>query len=283
MAQNKKVSVVIPNYNYAKFLQKRVETILAQTYPIYELLIMDDASRDGSVAKIRELVEFVKKKYPEMKVKTIFNTKNSGNVYAQWAKGFSETTGDFVWIAEADDLCNKRFLEKVMPAFDDDGVVISYAESRLIDENGRIRTLNARKWVDMFNTGHWKKSYVNNGRQELREVLYINNTIPNVSGVVFRKMGGSGVLLKKAQRFRLAGDWYFYAKLLLKGKIAYNKKSLNYHRVHNGGVTSTTRAEEYYNEVVSMQDMITNEIGLDDVMRDKIQEHRVAMQKRLGL
>ena len=44
----KKVSVIVPNYNYARYLKWRILSIAEQTYPIYELIILDDASKDGS-------------------------------------------------------------------------------------------------------------------------------------------------------------------------------------------------------------------------------------------
>ena len=49
----KKVSVVVPNYNYANYLKKRLDSIINQTYPIYELIILDDLSTDDSVKKIK--------------------------------------------------------------------------------------------------------------------------------------------------------------------------------------------------------------------------------------
>ena len=56
ISQNKKVSVVVPNYNYGKYLRKRIESIIKQTYPIYELIVMDDASTDGSDVIAKNLV-----------------------------------------------------------------------------------------------------------------------------------------------------------------------------------------------------------------------------------
>ena len=52
--RNKKVSVIIPNYNYAKYIGKRIDSILRQTYPIYELIVLDDYSTDNSVKIIEK-------------------------------------------------------------------------------------------------------------------------------------------------------------------------------------------------------------------------------------
>ena len=109
---NLKVSVIIPNYNYAKYLKKRVKVIEKQTYPIYELIVLDDCSTDNS----REVIDKLAKKY---NIKTIYNEENSGCVFKQWQKGIEAATGDLIWIAEADDQADKKFLEKMVPCFED--------------------------------------------------------------------------------------------------------------------------------------------------------------------
>ena len=70
----KKVSVVIPNYNYSNFIIERNDSVLNQTYPIYELIILDDKSTDNSVEVIEEKIKTIK----NVKVKFVKNTKNSG-------------------------------------------------------------------------------------------------------------------------------------------------------------------------------------------------------------
>lgn len=85
----KKVSVIIPNYNYENFIVERIDSVLMQTYPVYELIILDDCSTDNSVEVINKKIEQIKKDYPNLNVKFIVNEKNSGGcVFKQWKKGF---------------------------------------------------------------------------------------------------------------------------------------------------------------------------------------------------
>ena len=73
----KKVSAIIPNYNYENYIIERIDSILLQTYPIYELIILDDCSTDNSVEVINKKIEEIKKEHPEIKVKLVVNEKNS--------------------------------------------------------------------------------------------------------------------------------------------------------------------------------------------------------------
>ena len=85
----KKVSVIIPNYNYQDYIIERIDSILLQTYPIYELIILDDCSTDNSVEVINKKIKEIKNKYPELKIQFIINEKNRGGcVFKQWKKGF---------------------------------------------------------------------------------------------------------------------------------------------------------------------------------------------------
>ena len=68
----KKVSVIIPNYNYQKYIIERIDSILLQTYPIYEIIILDDCSTDNSVQIIEEKIKTIPK---EIKVQFIKNEK----------------------------------------------------------------------------------------------------------------------------------------------------------------------------------------------------------------
>lgn len=279
----KKVSAVIPNYNYANYIKERIDSVLNQNYPIYELIILDDKSKDNSVEVINELLPCIKEKYPNLKVKFIENKKNSGNVFKQWEKAFEFSTGDYLWICEADDGCSNCFLNRVMKSFDDKNVVISYSESKAIDENGNVFKEDLRDWIDIFQTGHWNYDYIESGKHELKYFLSINNTIANVSGVVFNKNAKIDYkrYLKEAQKFTLAGDWYFYSKVLLHGKISYVAESLNYHRIHSSSVTNTTDNFIHFKEIKYIQESIDNDVKLPNAMKERVNLRNVSLLKNL--
>ncbi len=279
--QNRKVSVVIPNYNYARYLKKRIKSILRQTYPIYELIILDDESSDGSDKIIESEIQKIKAKYPELRVQFVRNEKNSGKAISQWKKGFELATGDFVWIAEADDLSRKHFLEEVMKGFDDPKVVLSYTESSIINIYGLMLAPNFRWSRDKEKTGHYKKSYIKDGKKEIEEIMAIRCTIPNVSAVVFRNNKKYLEYLDEALRFDQVGDWYFYAKILEYGKISYNKKSLNKFRIHGGSKTKESKKDSrHYKEILGMYGYFRKNYKMSEVVLNRMDIEEIRVRKK---
>ena len=283
-SQSKKVSVVVPNYNYGKYVRKRIESILKQTYPIYELIVLDDASTDGSTEMLKNMVLDLKLKNPEMKVRFVGNKENSGKAMLQWKKGFELAEGDYVWIAEADDLSSPKFLEEVMKAFDDSEVVLSYVESMIINGRGLVIAPNFRWSRDKEKTGHYRNSYVKDGRQEIQEILSIRCTIPNVSGVVFRKKAVKLKDLERAIEFSQVGDWYLYTKLLESGKISYNRRALNKFRVHGGSKTAgSKKGGEHYEEILWMHEYFRKNYKLDRAVLDAMEIEEARVREKHGI
>ncbi len=262
----KKISVVVPNYNYAKFMYQRIYSILNQDYKIYELIILDDSSTDNS----RDLIDEIKEKLsPYIFIKTCYNEKNSGKAFIQWEKGVNLATGDYIWIAEADDYCKSTFLKNVMRLKDD--VIISYSDTGFIDTNGNLILKSIKKEIDIQSSLHWNKSYINDGTLEFQNYTYLNCTIANVSSAVFKKNDYTEEF-KIAKQFRQAGDWVFYACVMQRGKIAYTNKILNYYRVHGNNVTSTTKKQDHLNEIMKVHKFFETKFNLSKVQKKKIDE-----------
>ena len=253
----KKVSVIIPNYNYENFIIERIDSVLRQTYPIYELIILDDKSTDNSIEVISNKIKDIK----DIKVKFIKNEKNSGCVFKQWKKGLEEATGDYFWIAEADDSAEPTFLETCMKAFDDSEVVLSYTDSARIDENNNLIRQNSQDLYNIYNTNRWDSPYINSGEDEIKNYLSITNTILNVSSVVWKK-DNYGKIFDEAATYKVAGDWYIYYNVLKNGKIAFNNQSLNYYRKHSKSVCTTVKADIEYGEICKIQEDIAKEYNL---------------------
>ena len=270
----KKVSVIIPNYNYQDYIIERIDSILLQTYPIYELIILDDCSTDNSVQVIEEKI----KKIPEdINVKFIKNEVNSGGcVFKQWKKGFDAATGEFVWIAEADDSAANNFVEELIKPFDDPEVVLSYCESTKIDGENNVIRERCDDWYDMCRTGEWNKSYIWSGKEEIINHLSVTNTILNVSSVMWRKKDYTDIFAKGGD-FRVAGDWYIYYNILKEGKISWNTNAYNYYRKHGSSVCTDIKAEIEFNEICKIQDEISSKYELPAEIKRKQEMRRELM------
>lgn len=279
----KKISVIVPNYNYARYFNQRIDSILRQTYPIYELIVLDDCSSDNSEIVIEKKMAEVRERHSELRVQLIKNIGNSGKAMVQWKKGIEAATGDYIWIAEADDLSRRKFLEEVMKGFDDPGVVMSYTESMVINGRGIIIAPNFRWSRDKEKTGHYRKNYIKDGKQEIEEIMAIRCTVPNVSAAVFKNNKKMIKYLNEALKYTQVGDWYFYMRILEGGKISYSRKSLNKFRVHSGSVTSNAKkARTHLKEIKKMHDIFRERYDLSGEVRRRMGEEEKRIERRLN-
>ena len=276
---DKTISVIVPNYNYSKFIIERIDSILFQTIEINELIILDDASTDNSVEVINKKIDEIKKEYPNIKVKFIVNEKNSGgSVFSQWQKGLKEVNSDYFWIAEADDSSNCKFLETAMNFFNKEkDLTLFYTESKTMDANNNITKENCKDWMDIFNFGHWDKDYINDGKDEIINYLSSNNTILNVSSIVWKYDENLYNIFEEAKKYKIAGDWYIYSRVLEKGKIGFSHHALNYFRKHGKSVSTLDIRDKEYKEVYEIQEFIKNKYKLNDDLIEKQRIRRVMM------
>src|SRR5262245_48768001 len=121
------VSVIVPNYNHERYLRKRVESILAQTWPDFELILLDDCSTDSSRETLQSYAG-------DPRVRVEFNERNSGT-FAQWNKGVRMARGRYIWIAESDDYADATFLERLVGVLEaDPAITLAYCHSWSVEE-----------------------------------------------------------------------------------------------------------------------------------------------------
>lgn len=266
---NVNLSVVIPNYNYEKFLFQRLYSILSQTKKIDEIIILDDCSKDGSRKLIDEIYENLK---DIINIKKVYNETNSGSAFKQWEKGFNLATKDYVWIAEADDYCDKKFLKNVLkPIEKDKNIVLSYCDTAFIDKDGNIMFKSIKKEIDIMKSGHWDKKYINNGLDEIKNYAFLNCTVANVSSVVFKK-ANYNEYFKLSGEYKQAGDWLFYVNVISNGNVSYINKSLNYYRLHGNNVTSTTKKQAHFDEIKKIHKYLDNKYTFEKWQKEEIEK-----------
>lgn len=220
------VSVIIPSYNYARYLEERIESVLAQTYRDFEVIILDDCSTDNS----REVIE--RYRGHEKVAQIIYNQKNSGSVFRQWCKGISLARGEYIWMAESDDVAEPSFLEKLMGAIGDDkSVAFAVCDTTIIDEN----SVPFATWgiTDSY------KIRRHDGHRFIRRHMMYENAVHNASSVVFRRDIALGIPDDYA-KMRSAGDFLFWIELANCGKVIEVPERLNRYRKHRCSVTRTT-------------------------------------------
>ena len=129
MIENPKVTVFIPAYNREKYIGDAIESILAQTFTDYEILLIDDGSKDGTVKKMRS--------YADPRIRIIRNEKNLG-IPKTRNKGIEQARGEYIAMLDSDDRAYPTRLEKqvdFLDAHQDYAQVGSWC--RMMNEQGR--------------------------------------------------------------------------------------------------------------------------------------------------
>lgn len=221
------ISVIVPNYNYAHYLDQRLDSIFNQTYKDIEVIILDDASTDSSINVIEKY-----RSRPEVS-HIVINERNTGSPFQQWMKGIHLAKGEWIWIAEADDLARPTFLETCMKHIQMYGnVSVCYVDSLYIDKDNRPLPTREHKYENTFT------AY--NGPQFANHYLYWGNAIANASSAVFRKEYALQIKNQTFLNMRYCGDWMFWFEMALQGTIINIHEKLNLFRQH---VSQTTKGK----------------------------------------
>jgi glycosyltransferase involved in cell wall biosynthesis len=151
-----KISVLINNFNYQDYVIDCIESVLNQSYPVDEIIVVDDKSTDNSVQLLRE--KFTNHKI----VKLVLKHKNEGQL-SSLNEGFLASNGDIICFLDADDLYKENYVAEVVKFYKDNpkcdflfcGVEVFGNEERIINcyENNRdlgyskIITLYRKVWI----------------------------------------------------------------------------------------------------------------------------------------
>lgn len=231
MTNNPKISVIIPNFRHALFLDERIASVLNQTYDNFEIIILDDKSPDNSV-------EVINKYRSNPRVSHIVvNEENSGSTFKQWANGFKLSQGDFIWIAESDDVADRHLLEYLVNGIkSNNNIVLAFTNTHTIDVDGNLLGR-------AYSTKYWDTDFCMNGRAFVKKHLLARNCIPNASAAIFKKSVLENIEPSEYNVFKASGDRKFWALVALNGNVFYSHHACNMFRQHNQKVTPGAMAQ----------------------------------------
>ena len=126
---NSLVSIITPSYNSSKFIIDCIASVFSQTYKNWEMIIVDDCSKDNSKEIIKELAA------KDKRIKPIFLEKNVGAAKARNV-AIRQAKGKYVAFLDSDDLWNPKKLEKQLSFMYINEIAFSYTNYQFISENG---------------------------------------------------------------------------------------------------------------------------------------------------
>ncbi len=129
---DKLVSIIVPVYNVEGFISETMESVVNQTYPCWELLLVEDGSGDGTAAVIEEYVSQRK----EERIRLIRQPSNMGAARAR-NRGLQEARGRYIAYLDADDLWMPRKLELQLAFMESRGAAFAFTGYEFADENAR--------------------------------------------------------------------------------------------------------------------------------------------------
>lgn len=205
------VSVLMCTYNGAAYLREQLDTILDQTWPLYELLVFDDASTDDTWEVLKEYAA----KYPVMRI--FRNEKNMGYA-ANFKQAFLAAKGDVIAIADQDDIWVKDKIEKMLENWDSKSLLI-YCDSLRFTDKLPLNPTSKR---------NYRRFEGKDGRK-----IFLFNTVSG-HAIIIRKE-----LLRLAFPFpdNIFYDWWFAVVAAYNGGVKYIKQVLVFQRVHSQNVS----------------------------------------------
>ncbi len=204
-----RVSIVINNHNYARFLDDAISSCLGQSYPNKEIIVVDDGSRDNS----REVME----RYAD---RVICIYKPNGGQASAINEGFLHCHGDLILFLDADDMLERDVLSQCVQVWDGQATKVHYRLD-IIDETGAVIGQDPGTSIKL------PEGDVSSGL--LTRGHYIT---PPGSGNIYSRKFLDAVMPIPAEPFRRAADSYLYILAALHGEIRALPRVGGKYRMH---------------------------------------------------
>jgi glycosyltransferase involved in cell wall biosynthesis len=217
-----RVSVCIPSYNAARFLRAAIDSVLAQDFADFELVVSDDASADDTAAVLGS--------YADPRLRVVRSEDRLGQA-GNWNRCVELARGEYVTLLHADDELLPGYLERAVAVLDahaDVGLV--HCSVQHVDEDGK--PLHLQRLLD--------EDRIDRDDVMLRRLL-LDGCVINPAGVMARRRA-----YETAGRFTdqivWGVDWHMWIRIALRSPVAYLSESLALYREHGHSGTTSVMA-----------------------------------------
>ena len=237
MTMKSKVSICIPTYNGEKYIKETLNSVINQTYTNYEVIIVDDCSKDNTINIIEnEYKEYgfkiIKNEYKEYGFKIIKNKENKGMIN-NWNRCFEYAKGDYILFLFQDDILEKNCIEEKVNMLDNSDAVFVYSATSVINEKGE------KKLTRKYNN----KNVILNGNKMLKKsFLFGKNIFGEPSNIMYRR-SVCDVENKFCTKLIYTPDIEYSLRMCKHGKIGYINKDLTSFRISKKSMTSAVQKE----------------------------------------
>lgn len=211
--KNSLVSIAMCTYNGSKFIKEQLDSILEQSYNNFELIIVDDMSKDDTVDIINKYMQ------KDTRIKFFQNQKNLGFL-KNFEKAISFCSGEYIALADQDDIWKKNKLEVFLQEIKDN--ILIYSDAILIDENSKKLNKEFIRPESNLVKGKCNKSFI------------FNNCVSG-NTLMFKKELMS-YILPIPKKIRFHDIWIAFVASTI-GTITYTEKSYTYYRRYDGQIT----------------------------------------------
>jgi glycosyltransferase involved in cell wall biosynthesis len=257
------VSIVFTSYNHREYLKQALNSLVNQTYPNLEIIIIDDCSTDGSQEILKEYEH-----YDNINLK--LETKNSGSYVKASNYGASFAKGEYILFAQCDDFAEANQIETLIKEFEKNpSVGVVFSKSQLVDEKGIVFSDDFVGREKTFKEAVNRKGLILGAK--MKEFLSFSCVIPNLSAALikhdlFKEINGL------SDQYLVVADWEFWLDLTEITDFYYVPQPLNYFRQHATTIRSSIKMKT---QIVEIYKMFYNHIYKNQL--EPIQEHKIRM------
>jgi glycosyltransferase involved in cell wall biosynthesis len=243
---NPRISVIVASYNYENFIVEALDSIYAQTYRNFEVIVIDDGSSDNSKGVLRNYM----RKHSDLRVYTHANGSNKG-LPETVLLGLQKAEGDYVAFCEADDRWKNNYLERKIQAINehpDANIIINNVEPF-----GEPNLVAAARGVSLEYAQTFEKSVTDVEPMLARE----RNVIPSFSCCMVKRVELLKCdFLSVPRKSNL--DWWLWRQLLYTNRVCAISEKLTEWRRHENSYMSTELFDEFskINEFKEKMDMM---------------------------